>query len=225
MKPMTNRTKFIVLVLITLLISVGSYTLKRSINRYNHDNQNYLATNIRKKNKEAFTYTYIHYDTPLTKQAFLKKGHAFYQTKKKPLLIELTDLSIFELGTQHPATVYYTLDEIYGERLYVGMNYTTSRSEPEKMAAFSFLSSKEVHYLAKPQMLYSLSLDTNAPPTQWFPEFVQYVTDMRQTFKDQSQSSLVYLTTNNQKYLYISARVPTLFTIQQLDQMGENHDI
>lgn len=213
MKSLSTRQKCLVLGVFTFLIIIGSYTFKRYINDMHYHNQNYLATNIRQKKKEDFTYEFIEVDLPLKKSELISYSKHYFKENEKPTLIHLKNIHVFDSSLQHIDSVYSTVDAVYNTRLFIGSLYSTEKSMVN-VPSFSIVSSKQVRYLKKNQMLYSIKVDGS--PEQWFPYLSEYIRDIRTNFKDQTKSSLVYIQTEHAEYFYVSDHASQLFKIETL---------
>ncbi|MHC9001582.1 hypothetical protein [Enterococcus bulliens] len=149
----------------------------------------------------------------MKKSELISYSKHYFRENEEPTIIHLKDIQAFDRSLKNIDSVYSTVDAVYNTRLFIGSHYSTEKSM-NKVPNFSIISSKQVRYFKKNQMLYSVKVD--GPPTQWFPYLSEYVGDIRTNFKDQTKSSLVYIQTEQAEYFFVSDNASQLFKIETI---------
>lgn len=81
MNSFSNRQKFLLILCFTCLIAIGSYIFKDKINQSHYKNEHYLATNIRKKETDSFSYRLVNVTSPLSRSELITYGQKNYINK------------------------------------------------------------------------------------------------------------------------------------------------
>ncbi|EOT46535.1 MULTISPECIES: hypothetical protein [Enterococcus] len=215
MNSFSNRQKFLLILCFTCLIAIGSYIFKDKINQSHYKNEHYLATNIRKKETDSFSYRLVNVTSPLSRSELITYGQQLYQQEHSPVLLQLQHTNFFDPTIALPNSIYYTIDPL-GSHLFIGYIYQQTTKQHSPSIDFSLQSSRQVYYLEKSQMLYTIVLDRPYTVEEWFPFLASYVQEVRQAYHDKTIQSLVYIKINQQAYLYLSDQPTQLFTVERI---------